>query len=104
MTHAQFVAAIRNGTLVVDIEPKAAARFVAARMWLPWFLLPLFGLAVGLALTGRFIAGAIVLAGAILLRTLVSKTSASFVLQRAIADPAFFAEARAANVLRLGEH
>ena len=49
MTHAQFVVAIRNGTLVVDIEPKAATRFVAARMWLPWFLLPLFGLAVGLA-------------------------------------------------------
>ena len=103
MTHAQFVFAIRNGTLVVDIEPKAATRFVAARMWLPWFLLPLFGLAVGLALNGRFFFGAMALASALLLRALVAKSAASFVLQRAIADPDFFAAARAANLLRFGE-
>ena len=104
MTHAQFVAAIRNGTLTVDIDPKAATRFVAARMWLPWFLLPLFGLAVALALTGRFFFGAMALASALLLRALVAKSAASFVLQRAIADPAFFAAACEANLLRFGEH
>ena len=60
MTHAEFVAAYRDGRIKAGIERKAAARFVSARVLLPFFLLPVLGLGVGIALLGHFIVGAIV--------------------------------------------
>jgi hypothetical protein len=101
MTHVEFVSGYRAGRVRPVIDPKAAGRLVAARMLLPWLLLPVFGIAVALALIGHFIAGALVLAGGVLLRWLVLASGAGFVMQRSLADPAFYEEVCRAGVLRV---
>ncbi len=104
MTHAQFVAGLHSGRLQARINPKAAASFVSSRMLLPWFLLPLFGTAVALGLSGRIAWGAGVLVATVTLRWLAARTSAGYVLQRAIGDAGFYDEARTAGVLHVDEN
>jgi hypothetical protein len=100
MTHEEFVSAYRAGRVRPVVDAKAAGRLVAARMLLPWLLLPVFGIAVALALSGHFIAGALLLAGGVLLRWLVLASGPGFVLRRALVDAAFFEEVCRAGVLR----
>ena len=104
MTHMQFVAGLQSGRLQARIDAKAAARFVSSRMLLPWLLLPLFGTAVALALSGRIAWGASVLVATIALRWLAARTSAGYVLQRAGSDARFYAEVRAAGILGIDEN
>ena len=104
MTHTQFVAGLQSGRLQARIDPKAAARFVSARMLLPWLLLPLFGTAIALALSGRFAWGAGVLIAAIALRWLAASTSTGYVLHRAIGDARFFDDAFSAGVLQIDKN
>ncbi len=104
MTHAAFILALRAGRIKAGVDPKAAARFVAARMLLPWVLLALAGSAVALALSGQLLFGALALIAAIVTRRLVAASSAGYVLQRAIADPRFFAQVLAAGVLQIDQN
>lgn len=99
MTHEEFVAAYREGTLAVQVDPKAAARLVSKQMMLPLVLLPFFGVAVALALVGYFVAGAVVFAIAIGFRYFVRSTSRGFVLRRAVGDAAFYEQAVSARIL-----
>lgn len=99
MTHAEFVAAYREGRLEVQIDKVAAARLVSTRLMLPLVLLPVFGIAVALALVGYFVWGALIFLAAIGLRYAVRRSAPGFVLQRALADERFYAEARAAGLL-----
>ena len=101
MTHAEFVAAYREGRLQVHVDHAAAARHVSGRLMLPFVLLPLLGLAVAVALVGHFVAGALLFAGALALRYAVRRSAPGFVLQRALADERFYAEAIGAGLLRL---
>ncbi|MGD9953407.1 MAG: hypothetical protein AB7S87_12585, partial [Burkholderiales bacterium] len=68
MTHAEFVAAYREGRLEVQIDKAAAARLVSARRMLPLVLLPLFGGAVAVARLGHVVGGARLILAAIGLR------------------------------------
>jgi hypothetical protein len=81
------------------VDPTGAARHVSARLMLPFVLLPLIGIAVALALVGHYIIGALALLGALGLRTAVRRTAPGFVLQRALADERFYAEAVAAGLI-----
>lgn len=101
MTHAEFVAAYRAGSLRVEVDREGAARQVSARLMLPFVLLPVLGIAVGLALLGHYLIGAAVFLATLGLRYAVRRTSAGFVLQRALADERFYAEALAAGLLKL---
>ncbi|HEY5635354.1 MAG TPA: hypothetical protein VIS77_00520 [Burkholderiales bacterium] len=102
-THAAFVAGWHAGTLHVRIDRKAAARFLTARAMLPFVLLPLFGIAVALALTGRWILGATVFLAGLGLRGLVRASAQGYVLNRALGDAAFYDEAVAAGLILLGD-
>lgn len=102
-THAAFVAGHHAGTLQARIDRKAAARFLAARAMLPFVLLPLFGIAVALALTGRWILGATVFLAGLGLRALVRASAPSYVLTRALGDAAFYDEAVAAGLVAFGD-
>ncbi|MBL8382609.1 MAG: hypothetical protein JNM90_06035 [Burkholderiales bacterium] len=84
-----------------DVDPRAAARMVAARLMLPWFLLPAFGVAVALALTGHLWWGLGVFGTAIAVRALIFATSPGYVLHMSLADPAFFDAAQQAGALRI---
>ena len=100
MTHAEFVAAVRERRLKVRVDKSAAARMVSARLMLPLVLLPVMGLGVALALLGYFVIGALVFLAALGLRHAVRRSAPGFVLQRALADERFYAEAIASGLLK----
>jgi predicted membrane-bound spermidine synthase len=100
MTHAEFVAAYREGRLTVQVDRAAAARFVSQRMLLPFFLLPVLGLAVALALTGWVVTGIALFLGAIGFRYIVRASGRGFVLSRALRDAQFYEQARAAGLIQ----
>ena len=102
MTHAEFVAAWREGRLRVEVDRAAAARAVSERLMLPLVLLPVMGAGVALALLGRYFIGAAVFIAALLLRFAVRRSAAGFVLQRALADERFYTEAIASGLIRVG--
>jgi hypothetical protein len=101
VTHAEFVAAHRAGQLRARIDREAAARLVSARLMLPFVLLPVLGTGVALALLGHYVAGVLVFAAALGLRYAVRRTASGFVLQRALEDERYYADALAAGLLRL---
>lgn len=101
MTHAAFVAAYRGGQLRVTVDAKGAAQVVSARLMLPFVLLPVMGTGVALALLGRYFTGAAVFLAALVLRFAVRRSAGGFVLQRALADERFYAEAMASGLIKL---
>ena len=101
MTHAEFVAAWREGRLRVEVDRKAAARAVSARLMLPFVLLPVMGAGVALALLGRYFIGAAVFLAAFGLRFAVRRSAAGFVLRRALEDERFYTEALASALLKV---
>lgn len=101
MTHADFMAAFRADRIRVRVPPAPAAKFIGARMLLPWVLLPLLGLSVASALLHAWVVAVILFALALVLRGAVRVSAASYVLQRAMRDPAFYAEAHAAGLLEI---
>lgn len=100
-THADFVAGYRSGELLLQVDRKAAARFVSGRMLLPLILLPVFGLAVGVALAGWFLAGVAIFLFGFLFRWFVRSSSHGFVLTQSLYSAAFYRDALAAGVIRL---
>jgi len=100
VTHAEFVDAYRERRLKVQVDKSAAARMVSARLMLPLVLLPVMGLGVALALVGYFVIGALVFLAALGLRYAVRRSAPGFVLQRALADERFYAEAIASGLLK----
>ena len=100
MTHAEFVAAYREGRLSVQIDRDKAARFVSQRMLLPLFLLPVLGLAVALALAGWMVTGVALFVGAIGFRFIVRASGRGFVLSRSLQDPQFYEQALAAGLIQ----
>ena len=100
MTHAEFVAAHREGKLSVHVDPKAAARLVSSRMMLPLILLPAFGIAVALTLTGYLVTGILLFAGALAFRYAIRRSSRGFVLTRALESADFYADAMKSGILK----
>ena len=99
MTHAEFVAAYQSGRLAVQIDPKLAARLVSGQMMLPLVLLPVFGIAVGMALVGYFIPGAVLFVAALAFRFFVRRSAPGFILKRSLEDPGFYEYAVRSGVL-----
>jgi hypothetical protein len=101
VTHAEFAAAWREGRVRVEVDREAAARTMSARLMLPFVLLPVMGAGVALALVGRYFIGAAVFLAALVLRFVVRRSAGGFVLQRALADERFYAEAFASELIRI---
>jgi hypothetical protein len=101
MSHEEFVAAYASGTVHVRVDRERAAKLVSSRLMLPFVLLPLFGLAVALALTGRLFAGIALFLLVLVFRYFVRASSQGFVLSRALQNPAFYEEILAAGILQV---
>jgi len=101
MTHAEFVAAYREGRLSVHVDAKAATQLVSARMMLPLIILPFFGLAVGLALIGQLAWGIAIFLFAFGFRYFVRSSARGFIVTRSLQDPAFYQQVVEAGILRL---
>ena len=98
--HAEFVSQVQAGRLPLTIDRTRAARFVSARLLLPFVTLPVLGAGVALALVGWFWSGLAVIAFATLAPLLIKRAAPDFVLKQALADPAFYGDAVRAGVLR----
>jgi hypothetical protein len=101
VTHAEFVEAYHAGAIRVDIEPKAAARFVSSRLLLPLFMLPVLGIGTALALTGWLWTGFAIIGAATLAPSLIKRSAPHFVITQSLEDGKFYDDAMSADVLRI---
>jgi hypothetical protein len=101
VTHAEFIEAYRSGSIRVDIDRAAAARFVSARLLLPLVMLPMLGVGVALALTGWIWTGLLVIAIATLAPVLIKRSAPHFVITQALQDSRFYHDATAAGLLHV---
>ena len=84
MTHREFIDAYRAGQLRVEIEPPAAARYLSARLLLPFVALPVLGCGVALALVGWLWTGLAVLAAGVAIPRLIRRSAPHFLLTQAL--------------------
>ena len=101
MTHAEFVAAFQRGELQVEMDAKAAARFLSARLLLPFVLMPVLGIGVALTLIGWIYTGLATIGLAIAARYLIRRGAGHFVLTQALQDAALYEEATKSGVMRV---
>jgi TM2 domain-containing membrane protein YozV len=101
VTHPEFVAAYETGSIRVQINRDAAARFVTGKAMLPLVLLPFLGLGVALAIVGYVVAGIAVFLAAVGVRFLVRRSADGFIVWRALRDAEFYQQVTAAGVLRV---
>jgi hypothetical protein len=100
MTHAEFVAAYRRGEIRVEFDPRGAARFLSARLLLPFVMMPILGIGVAVALVGWFFTGLAIIALGIVVPQLIKRSAPHFLLQQALQDPAVYDELTITDVLR----
>ena len=103
MTHAEFVRAYGASTIRVDVDRKAAARFVSGRLLLPLVMLPVLGIGTALALIGWVWLGLGIIGLATLARIFIKVSSAHFVIAQSLQDEKFYTDARAAGILQIVE-
>lgn len=101
MTHAEFVAAYRAGTIRVDIDRTEAARYVSARLLLPLVKLPVLGLGVALALTGWIWTGLAIIGAATVAPMLIRRSAPHFVMTHALEDAKFYDDVTAGGLLQI---
>ena len=101
MTHAEFTAAYARGKIKVEIEPKGAARFVSARLLLPFVQMPVLGIGVALALVGWIFTGLALIALGIVVPQLLKRSAPHFILTQALQDSAVYDEVTRSGVLRI---
>jgi hypothetical protein len=101
VTHREFAAAYREGRVRVRVDRQGAARLMSSRLLLPFLLLPVMGIAVALALAGRYLVGAGIFLAALGLRFAVRRSAAGFVVRRALDDERFYVEALGSGLLSI---
>lgn len=101
MTHPEFVAAYRSGRVRIEIEPPAAARYLSARLLLPFVMMPVLGCGVALALVGWLWTGLAVLAAGIAGPRLIKRSAPHFLLTQALEDARTYDDVTQAGILRV---
>ena len=100
MTHSEFTAAHARGEIKVEIDPKAAARYLSARLLLPFVMMPVLGAGVALALTGWTFTGLAVIAAGIIAPQLIKRGAPRFILTQALQELEFYGEVTRSGLLR----
>ena len=101
MTHAEFVAAWREDRIAIAIEPAAAARFVSARLLLPFAGVAIIGAGIALVLWGWLWTGVAVGTVGILGPRLIKRGARGFLLSQIATDPDLYAAGVAAGVIQV---
>jgi hypothetical protein len=104
VTHSEFLAAYRAGTIRVDIDRTQAARYMSARLLLPLVKLPVLGLGVALALTGWIWLGLAIIGAATLAPMLIRRSAPHFILTHALEDAKFYDDVAASGLLQINLH
>lgn len=90
VAHEEFRAGLPAGRMRVVIDPKLARRFVAQRLMLIVVVMPVIGVGLALALTGRTWPGALMVAAGVLLNRVVMWQAPKILLHMALRDPAVY--------------
>lgn len=101
MTHDEFAEAYRAGSIRVEIDRAAAARYMSGRLLLPLVMLPVLGIGVALALTGWVWTGLAIIAAGTVAPMIIKRTAAHFVITHALEDRGFYDDAVANGVLQI---
>jgi hypothetical protein len=101
VTHAEFTERYRSGAIRVDIDRKAAARFMSARLLLPLVMLPVLGIGTALALSGSLWSGFGIIGAATLVPMLIKRSAPHFVMTQALEDGKFYEDAVAAKLFEV---
>lgn len=101
MNHAEFVAAYARGEIKVEIDPKAAARHLSARLLLPFVMMPVVGIGIALALIGSFLLGLAIIALGIIIPQLIKRSAPHFLLTQALQDGVVYEDATRSGLLRV---
>ncbi|MFZ5558798.1 MAG: hypothetical protein ACOZDY_19115 [Pseudomonadota bacterium] len=100
MTHQEFRAAYRQGTVRVRMNRVPAEKLMSTRLLLPLFALPVLGLGVALALLGHWIAGLLVFLVGFGGPRLIKRSAPHFVLTQALENESWYQDAVAAGALQ----
>ena len=92
LPHAEFITAYAQGEVTVNFDPKAAAKFLSARLLLPLFMMPVLGSGVALALVGWVWSGLAVIALGIIVPRLIKRGAPHFLLQQSLGDANLYQE------------
>jgi hypothetical protein len=103
MTHADFVAAYARGEIGVEFDPEGAARFLSARLFLPYVQMPVLGAGVALALVGWIYSGLAVIALGTIVPRLIKRSAPHFLVQNALEDERIYDELTRQNIMRVSE-
>lgn len=88
--HEEFRAGLPAGRFRVIVDPKLARRFVAQRLMLIVFVMPIIGVGLALALTGRTWPGVLLVAAGVLLNRVVRWQAPKILVHMATRDPAVY--------------
>lgn len=101
MTHAEFTAAYARGEIKVEVDPQGAARFLSARLMLPFVQMPVLGVGVALALIGWIFTGLGTIALGIIVPRLVKRSAPHFVLTEALQDSSVYEKVTKSGLMRI---
>jgi hypothetical protein len=101
VSHAEFIEAYRAGSIRVQVDRAAAARYVSGRLLLPLVMLPVLGVGVALALTGWVWTGLALIGGGTLAPILIKRAAPHFVITQALQDRAFYDDVAASGLLQI---
>ena len=85
----------------MHIDRAGAARYVSARLLLPFVMLPVLGLGVALALVGWIWTGLAIVAVGTIAPIVIKRSAPHFVITQALQDSAFYDDVVASEVLQI---
>ncbi|MGP1679808.1 MAG: hypothetical protein ACTS6J_21965 [Burkholderiales bacterium] len=101
MTHAEFVSAYAGGRVKVAVDPAAASKYLSARLMLPFFMMPMLGAGIALALIGWIWTGLALIAIGFFVPRLIKRSAPHFVLTQAVRHEAIYREVTQAGILQI---
>ena len=101
MTLTEFKNAYNSGKIKIEIDPGGTAKYLSARLLLPFVMMPVLSTGVALALTGRIWTGMSVIAAGILVPRIIKRSAINFVLTQALEDERVFNDVTQPGVLRI---
>lgn len=101
LSHAAFIESVQRGAVQVHLPAKPAAEFLSRRLLLPFFVMPVLGAGVGLALIGWIFTGLLVFGVGFAIPRLIKRRAPVILLNQALTDEDVYRDLLDARLLRL---
>ena len=101
MMHTEFVDAYAAGRIKVAVDPAAAAKYLSARLMLPFFAMPVLGAGIALALLGWIWSGLALIAAGFIAPRLIKRSAPHFVLTQAVQNAEIYRDVTQAGILHI---